>query len=212
MEGARFSHMSDDLAISMEDGGARAAASAGMALTIGATAALLWLRQSSRRRRPAAHQALITYLHEHLSGADAALQVVEQLSAAHRRTEHGPLFARLALEFTEDRAVLLALSTELGASSWSLERTAGHTAGAALRAVAGSEAGDLALLRTLEALAIGVQGKRCLWRLLEALASDGGLIGDLRFDDMETRAVRQWELIDAERQELARNIFQVPVD
>jgi hypothetical protein len=48
---------------------------------------------------------------------------------------------------------------------------AGRATGNALRVVAGGTPGDLSLFRTLETLAMGVQGKRCLWRAAQALVA-----------------------------------------
>jgi len=56
--------------------------------------------------------------------------------------------------------------------------------------------GDLSLLRTLEALAVGVQGKRCLWRALQDLRSLPSTVGGMTFVALEAKAVRQWEAIE----------------
>jgi hypothetical protein len=57
-----------------------------------------------------------------------------------------------------------------------------------LSVTAGGEPGDLSLLRTLEALAIGVQGKRCLWRALQNLRPVLSTVDGMTFIELEARA------------------------
>ena len=128
-----------------------------VAATAGLTAYLRWpARQSASTRQ---RRALIAYLRDHLSGADMAIRVVHRLGSPNRGTEDGTLFRRLSKEFEEDHSVVRTLLTHLGASGRSIKRAAGFASGAVLSVPAGGEPGDLSLLRTLEALAIGVQSR-----------------------------------------------------
>jgi hypothetical protein len=72
--------------------------------------------------------------------------------------------------------------------------------------VAGGGPGDLSLFRTLEALAIGVQGKRCLWRAAQVLALPHPP-GRRTFVELEADAVRQWEAIERHRRSLVPLTF-----
>jgi hypothetical protein len=72
---------------------------------------------------------------------------------------------------------------------------------------AGGDAGDMALFRTLEALAIGVQGKRLMWRALHALGPDLKMPGRHSPAGLEATAVRQWEAIEERRQALVARTF-----
>jgi len=171
--------------------------------TVGLTAYFV----SSRRRSTSAgpQDALTAYLRDHLSGADAAIRVVDRLSSTHVGTEDGALFQRLAQEFQADRAVVSGLLAQMGASGRSIKRAIGFASGSALGVIAGGAPGDLSLLRTLEALAIGVQGKRCMWRALQCLPAlqDHGVT----FVGLEAKAVRQWEAIEKRRCALAMETF-----
>jgi hypothetical protein len=71
---------------------------------------------------------------------------------------------------------------------------------------AGGDPGDLSLLRTLEALAVGVQGKRCLWRSLQSLPTMPPVQG-INFVDLEAKAVGQWEAIEERRRAVAARTF-----
>jgi hypothetical protein len=117
------------------------------------------------------------------------------------------LFHRLSKEFEEDRSVVYSLLRQLGSSGRSLKRAAGYAGGWLLSVPAGGEPGDLSLLRTLEALAIGVQGKRCLWRALQEVPTVPLIIGGTNFVDLEAKAVRQWEAIEQRRRALVAATF-----
>jgi len=95
-------------------------------------------------------------------------------------------------EFRDDRAVVTALLTHLGLSPLSVKRLAGHAAGRVLKVAAGGKPGDLRLFRTLEALAIGVQGKRCMWRAAQVIPPPLRAPGPRSFVELESRAVDQW--------------------
>jgi hypothetical protein len=152
-------------------------------------------------------QALATYLREHLSGADAALTVVARLEAAFEGRRDGALFASLHQQLLEDRAVVTTLLQELGVSALSIKRLAGHMAGNAGARMTSGTRGDLSLFRAIEALAIGVQGKRCLWRALQAIDPPVRVPGRLSLRDLEGRASEQWEAIERFRQSLAADTF-----
>jgi hypothetical protein len=145
--------------------------------------------------------ALRAYLRDHLSGADAAITVLGRLRWTYASRREGRLFDALYDEFVDERAVVKDLLIALGASPASLKRLATRTAGAALSVVAGGNRGDLALFRTLESLAIGVQGKRCMWRAAQEIRPSLRSPGR-DFADLESRALDQWEAIDYCRRSL----------
>jgi hypothetical protein len=178
----------------------------GAAVTAGLTAYLTWpaprSRASTRKR-----QALIAYLRDHLSGSDLVIRVVRRLGSTHRGTEDGALFRLLSRELEEDRFVVRSLLMHLGASERSIKRAAADTSGVVLSATSGGDPGDLSLLRTLEALAIGVQGKRCMWRALQSLRTLPPPVNGMTFVELEAKAVRQWEAIEERRRDLVERTF-----
>jgi hypothetical protein len=186
-------------------------AALGLVILGAAGAAVAAARSTSvarkRRTRADTCEALAAYLREHLSGAEVAIQVVDRLRRTHAGTEDGRLFAALFEEFEQDHGVVRELLDDLGMSSRSLKRLAGIASGSLVGMTAGGEPGDLSLFRTLEALAVGVQGKRCMWRALHCLGS--GAPGQRRrnFVELESKAVRQWEAIEERRRALATRTF-----
>ena len=152
------------------------------------------------------HRSLVAYLRDHLGGADAAIHVVRRLSATHEGTVDGRLFRQLAEDFEEDRAAVRALLAQLGASARSPKRVAGRASAVLLGFAAGGTPGQLSLLRTLEALAIGIQGKRCMWRALQALDT-GRSTTQINPVELEAKALRQWEAVEGRRRVLAAMTF-----
>ena len=179
---------------------------------LGLTVAFVALRRSTRGQGDEAsdtRKALATYLREHLAGADTAIHMVQGLRDAYHASPEGALFASLYEQFRDDRGVVEGILAELGYTSRSAKRFAGRATGNALRVVAGGAPGDLSLFRTLEALAIGVQGKRCLWRAAQALVALPHPPGRRSFVELEADAVRQWEAIEEHRRSLVPATFRV---
>jgi len=177
---------------------------------VGLTAAAVMLGRSKpalSQRRGDRRAAFSAYLRDHLTGADAAIHLVGRLREAHRGTPEGALFASLYERFRRDRGDVEALLDDLRKSRLSIKRLAGRATGTALRAVAGGQPGDLSLFRTLEALAIGVQGKRCLWRAAQRLATSPPAPGRRSFVELEADAVSQWEQIEQYRASLVPRTF-----
>ncbi len=177
---------------------------------LGLTIAFVALRRSTRGQSDEAsdtRKAFATYLREHLAGADAAIHMVQSLRDAYRGSPEGVLFGSLYEQFRDDRAVVEGILAELGYTSRSPKRLAARATGSALRVVAGGAPGDLSLFRTLEALAIGVQGKRCLWRAAQVLVALPHPPGRRSFVELEADAVRQWETIEQHRRLLVPATF-----
>jgi hypothetical protein len=74
---------------------------------------------------------------------------------------------------------------------------------------AGGEPGALSLLRTLEALAVGVQGRRCLRRALQNLRAVPSTVDGMTFMELEAKAVRQCEAIEECRRALVPRTFSM---
>jgi hypothetical protein len=177
---------------------------------VGLTVAALTLGRSrpvQRQLRGDRRSAFAAYLLDHLAGADAAIRVVGRLGEAHRGTPEGALFVSLYEQFRKDRADLEALLDDLPKSRVSIKRLAGRATGTALRAVSGGQPGDVSLFRTLEALAIGVQGKRCLWRAAQQLATHHRAPGRRSLVELEADAISQWEQIERYRGSLVPRTF-----
>lgn len=178
------------------------------ALTLAAACAAYATRPSPRRDpETQRRESLTAYLHDHLGASSMAIQVVKRLAASHHATDDGALFRRLATEFAEERHTLQSVMAALGASTRSAKRGAAAAAGPVLATASGGSPGSLALFRTVEALAVAVQGKRLLWRALQTFDTIPGPVGRAGFAELEGQALRQWELLERRRQELIASTF-----
>ena len=173
------------------------------AVTAGIATYLAWPERrtspSTRRR-----EALIEYLREHLGLSEIAVRMLHRL-ASQQHPDSRTLYQRLVEEFEEDQLVVRALLGRLGSSGRSMKRAAGVASGAVVGAMSGGDAGDLSLFRTLEALSVGIQGKRCMWVVLQDLPLTP--VRGVNFVELEAKAVRQWEAIEERRRALAQLTF-----
>ena len=174
------------------------------AAAAGVGAVAVMLKRDAEVGRPDAYAA---YLRDHLVGSDVALTVVERLQLSHAGTPEGDLFARLQREFTEERAVVRSLLRQLGASPWSAKRVTSLATGSLAQLAMGGVHGSLALFRTLEALAVAVQGKRLLWRVAQRLELHRDAGSATSLSALEAQALDQWEHLEARRQALALLTF-----
>ena len=166
----------------------------------------------SRDRAPDRAAAFRSYLADHLTGSDAAFAVVTRLKNTQPSGAEAELFVRLHRELAEERQIVSELLRTVGGSPFKIKRLAGQAAGIVLQAAAGGDAGDLALFRTLESLAIGVQGKRCLWRVAQRLEPALPAPTVKTFGELERQAIAQWQHIEHCRLALARRTFEAPGD
>ncbi len=131
-------------------------------------------------RAPSAHLAV--YLNDHLAGGAAALEMVEAL--AHHQDASLVEFATiLRSDVEQDRDELLRLMRGAGVETSRVRRAVGWLSEKTARlklAVDDPVDGRLHTYEMLEALALGIEGKRALWAALQALSP---LIPELRGGD-----------------------------
>jgi hypothetical protein len=147
-----------------------------------------------------------TYLNDHLAGSVIALQLIEHLAHAHAGTHLEREMTDLHAEISADRAELEGLIERLQFSqspprklmAWLTEKLAELKLSMDDRA-----GGPLHLLEALEAISLGIEGKRSLWRALRYAQTPGMETGDL--DRLEQRALEQRNRIEALRLIAAEN-------
>jgi len=121
-------------------------------------------------------QHLETYLNDHLAGSVTALELLEYLEKEQggRILEHS--LAALRAEIAEDRKHLEALMKQSGISTSLVRKAVAWLAekGAEIKLRANDpDRGALLLLEALDALSIGIEGKRLLWKALAAAGLPG---------------------------------------
>lgn len=139
-------------------------------------------------------QNLATYLQDHLAGSVVALELLEHLERAHAETELAAELARLRAEITADRSVLEDLIARFGATP-SRPRQAAAWLGEKLAQLKltldDAAAGAMRLFEGLEAVSLGIEGKRGLWQILGVLAPANPLLQGLDYAELTRRAEAQ---------------------
>src|SRR4051794_8504151 len=123
-----------------------------------------------------AEKHLATYLNDHLAGSEVALELLEHPERAHAETPVARLAAELRADITADRRELEALMARLGvvtsrprkAAAWLAEKVTELK----LR-LDDPRGGALRQLEVFDAVSIGIEGKRLLWRALGPAAGGG---------------------------------------
>ncbi len=151
---------------------------------------------------------LATYLNDHLSGAMAAVELLEHLETTHAGTEVQQFAAALHADIEADRQELLRLMGELGVSESRVREAVAWLAEKATRLklrVDDPEQGNFLLFEILEALSVGIGGKAALWTALAAAAEVEPRLRARDYDGLVRRARSQQERVEARRLSLARS-------
>jgi hypothetical protein len=153
------------------------------------------------------------YLNDHLAGSTGGLELARRARGSNRGTSFEAPLERLATEIAEDRAALVDVMARLGVARDPLKVWAGWTAEKVARLkFNGRIAGYSPLSRVveLEALGLGVEGKRSLWRALARVCGDDARLTGVDFEGLARRAERQRRLIERERLRAAGIAFGAP--
>ena len=153
---------------------------------------------------------LSIYLNDHLAGAKAGTALARRIAGAHEGTSTGELFSELAGEIDEDRKVLRRVMEGLGVRKALLKRPIA-AAGEKLARLKpnGKVVGrsPLSSLIEMEALSLGVAGKRLLWL---SLASSSAEVEGVDYGEMVKRTESQRDRIEGEREKAAQGAFASP--
>lgn len=154
---------------------------------------------------------IASYLNDHLAGAVVAVNMLEHLESAHRGTPLEAFFAELREDILADRQQLLNLMEHLGITASVPRRVVawvGEKMAELKLRLEDSSDGLFHLLEALEGIAIGIEGKRALWRSLTAAELDGAAGIDLK--RLEARAAEQRERVEVVRLAAARGALRIP--
>jgi hypothetical protein len=148
------------------------------------------------------NEHVATYLNDHLAGSVAALELLEHIESAHAGTPLERFAAELRADVEADREELVKLMERLQvaesrtrkATAWLAEKVTEFK----LRVDDPSD-GALRLLETLDAVGIGIDGKRALWLALAASAEDAPWLRIADYDRLTARAEDQRNRVEVVR-------------
>jgi hypothetical protein len=155
-------------------------------------------------------QELTSYLNDHLAGSVGALELLDRLINVYQGKPLERFFSNLRDQIDADQETLKGLIERLGeeesavrkAGAWVMEKLS-----RAKIQLSETREGEVGLFLALEGLALGINGKRLLWRAL-AVASEAipDLVG-LDYVALEKRAAEQYDWVEGKRLEVAGEAF-----
>lgn len=155
-------------------------------------------------------EPLKVYLNDHLAGATAACDLIEQARDHNRGAPLAEFLDALLKDVLADRDVLERLMETLGvelstvkqASTWLMEKVSRIKFMTSERSHR-----ELRNLLELEALKLGVQGKHALWLGLEQVTDLDDRLAKFNFSELADRAEHQVLGIEQRRLQAAREAF-----
>lgn len=152
------------------------------------------------------HTHLSVYLNDHFAGGTAALELLRHLERTHAGTAIAREASVLEADISADHRELEGIMNRAGVSPGVVRRAAAWLTekAAELKTRVDDPAdGALRLLETLEALSLGVEGKRLLWKGLAVAGADVPSLRGIDFDRLEQRAQDQRRRVEQMRLDAA---------
>ena len=152
---------------------------------------------------------LSTYLHDHLSGAKAAIDLLEAMRDSHKDQSLKDFAAYLLVEVRADRDTLQRLAEKAGSGSNALKEFTGWFAEKATRLKLGqSSGGNFGTFEALEFLALGVRGKMGMWQALDVAAVGDTRLSGYDFTQLAARAEAQYQQVEQKRMQAAKSALE----
>ena len=154
---------------------------------------------------------LTNYLNDHLAGSVGALELLDRLIDTYREKPLEHFFRNLREDIEHDQEQLKELMEKLGADESAVRKAGAWLVEKLSRAkieLSEEAEGEVGLLLALEALVLGITGKRSLWRALQSASRTVPELARLDYAGLENRAIEQCERVEAKRLEVARTAFQ----
>jgi hypothetical protein len=155
-------------------------------------------------------QHLTNYMKDHFAGSVAAIELLNHLISSNRGKTDEQFFARLRDEVVEDQEALRGLLRDLDAESGAIRNTTAFLSEKLARIkllLENPSGGQLARLEKLEALALGIEGKRSLWDALLTVAEEIPALRKVDLASLGQRADDQRKRVEVRRLEAAREAF-----
>jgi hypothetical protein len=148
---------------------------------------------------------LTTYLNDHLSGAVAAIELLDHLAAD--APEIRPSLLQLRNDIEADKKELEKLMDRLDIDQSVLRKATawiGEQVAETKLSMDDQTSGLLRRLERLEILSLGIEGKLSLWRALEAASKQDANLRKLDYEGLARRAQDQRDRVEELRLDAAR--------
>jgi hypothetical protein len=152
---------------------------------------------------------LATYVKDHLGGARIALELLEAMRDQHDDPKFQGLASLLLPQVQADDHVLREMAKKIGSEPSTLKEVGGWLLEKAARLKLGHTGStDFAMFESLELLVLGIHGKLCLWKALQAASGFDTRLSDFDFEMLISRAQHQYDRVEMNRLELARTVLK----
>lgn len=149
--------------------------------------------------------SLSTYLHDHMAGANFAVELLEYLRDHHTGRPVASFAVRILSEIEEDRKSLQQVIESVGGHG-SILKEATAWVGEKFSRLKLNQ-GAFGTFEALETLSLGVEGKRCLWRALNELSASDARLKAFDFAKLIASAEDQRARVEEQRLQTAREAF-----
>jgi len=156
-------------------------------------------------------EPLAAYLNDHLTASVPAIRLMDSLAERAEHPELEAILRKVASEVREDQQLLRDVLDRLRAGERRLAQAAavvGEKVHKGRLAFAARTHPALAMLEGLESIALGLQGKLGLFRVLEELAPHDPRLAGLPFAARADRTEAQYSAIESQRRAAAREAFE----
>src|SRR6476620_7122090 len=154
---------------------------------------------------------LTEYLNDHLAGSVGALELLDRLVETYEGKPLERFLRDLRDDIHSDQEQLKNLIQKLGATESAVRKAGAWLVEKLSRPkldLGEASPDELGLFLALEALVLGITGKRSLWRALRAASGTIPELARLDYSGLEKRAIEQCERVEAKRLEVARTVFK----
>jgi hypothetical protein len=167
-------------------------------------------RETGTEETQTTMEDLDSYLNDHLAGSVGALELLDRLVDTYAGKPLARFFRDLRDEIEADQGTLKELIARLGEKESAVRKAGAWIVEKLSRAkiqLSETQDGEMGLFLALEGLALGIQGKRALWRALAVASETAPDLRGLDYPLLEKRAVEQHDRVEAKRLEVARDVF-----
>ncbi len=156
---------------------------------------------------------LAIYLHDHLAGSHFAVELLESLTDQYSGEELGGFAGGILAEIKEDQQVLEGLIGHVAVRHFDLKSAAAWLGEKVSRVKLGrGGTAEIGTFEALELLALGIQGKLALWRVMQVIAEVDSRVRGNNFAQLAARAENQFRQVEEYRLKIARNAFTLVQD
>jgi len=147
---------------------------------------------------------LAAYLHDHLAGANFAIELLKNLEQQHAGEPLGAFAASELRLLFEDRDILRSIVDRVGSEASTVKEAAAWVAEKASRfKLKHPSSKEFGAFEALELFAIGVRGRVALWRALSVISPGDARVSGQDFDALALHAQQQHERVEERRLQIA---------